>query len=63
MKKTLPIFLVILLIAAVVINKRFLVDMENETVEEICPYGFYGLDVYDFTIFYYFVLEIDDRKN
>jgi len=35
MKKTLPIFLVILLIAAVVINKRFLVDMENETVEEI----------------------------
>jgi len=35
MKKTLPIFLVILLIAAVVVNKRFLVDMENETVEEI----------------------------
>ena len=35
MKKTLPIFLVILLIAAVVVNKHFLVDMENETVEEI----------------------------
>ena len=35
MKKTLPIFLVILLIAAVVVNKRFLVEMENETVEEI----------------------------
>jgi len=35
MKKTLPIFLVILLIAAVVVNKRFLVNMENETVEDI----------------------------
>ena len=35
MKKQLPIFLVLLLIVAVVVNKRFLVDMENETVQEI----------------------------
>jgi len=35
MKKQLPIFLVLLLIVAVVVNKRFLVNMENETVQEI----------------------------
>ena len=35
MKKELPIFLVLLLIVAVVVKKRFMVDMENETVQEI----------------------------
>ena len=35
MKKQLPIFLVLLLIVAVVVKKRSMVDMENETVEEI----------------------------
>ena len=34
MKKELPIFLVLLLIVAVVVKKRYMVDMENETVEE-----------------------------
>ena len=34
MKKQLPIFLVLLLIVAVVVKKRYMVDMENETVEE-----------------------------
>jgi hypothetical protein len=35
MKKQLPIFLVLLLIVAVVVKKRSMIDMENETVEEI----------------------------
>ena len=35
MKKQLPIFLVLLLIVAVVVKKRYMVDMENETVQEI----------------------------
>jgi antitoxin component YwqK of YwqJK toxin-antitoxin module len=35
MKKQLPIFLALLLIVAVVVKKRFMVDMENETVQEI----------------------------
>ena len=35
MKKELPIFLALLLIVAVVVKKRFMVDMENETVQEI----------------------------
>jgi len=35
MKKELPIFLVLLLIVAVVVKKRFVVDKENETIEEI----------------------------
>jgi antitoxin component YwqK of YwqJK toxin-antitoxin module len=35
MKKELPIFLVLLLIVAVVVKKRYMVDMENETVQEI----------------------------
>ena len=34
MKKELPIFLVLLLIVAVVVKKRYMVEMENETVEE-----------------------------
>ena len=35
MKKELPIFLVLLLIVAVVVKKRYMVEMENETVQEI----------------------------
>ena len=35
MKKQLPIFLVLLLIVAVVVKKRYMVDMENEIVQEI----------------------------
>jgi len=35
MKKQLPIFLVLLLIVAVVVKKRYMVEMENETVQEI----------------------------
>ena len=35
MKKQLPIFLVLLLIVAVVVKKRYMVDKENETIEEI----------------------------
>jgi antitoxin component YwqK of YwqJK toxin-antitoxin module len=37
MKKTLPIFLVLLLIAAVVVKKHYMVEIENETVQEIIP--------------------------
>ena len=37
MKKTLPIFLVLLLISAVVVKKHYMVEIENETVQEIIP--------------------------
>ena len=35
MNKQLPIFLVLLLVVAIVVKKRFMVDKENETVQKI----------------------------